>query len=233
MNELILLTSIILELAAIFLISKLYRNLVFTLLRYFFSEDKSLKLLGYLIFPGVLFHELSHIISAGVLLLPVGSFQVSTQKTKSGISFGTSQVGQADPFRQALVALAPTIFGTAFLIGGYSLVFSSNQGLVGLLSSWQVWIYLLMSFQVSLSMFSSKKDLAYVLGPAIFLGLLLFVLFKMGYLNVFKWQLLNPFLKTAFKALSLTLVINVSFLLLAWTTSLMVFSFKKTKERAR
>lgn len=71
--------------------------------------------IGLLYFPGTVLHELSHFLSAVLLRVPVASFSIIPRVTATGIVFGRVSVQKVDPFRSAIIAIAPLVTGAVGL----------------------------------------------------------------------------------------------------------------------
>jgi hypothetical protein len=115
-----------------------------------------------LFFPGTFIHELSHLITALLLQVPVGEVSLfpDLNEKDSNVRLGSVEIAEVDPFRRTIVGVAPIIFGTIVLISGLFLVFGRGGEIVW----WQLLIAFYVVFTVSNTMFSSKKDLEGV-GP--------------------------------------------------------------------
>jgi hypothetical protein len=72
--------------------------------------------IGILYFPGTLLHELSHFLAAVILRVPVASFSIMPKVTPTGILFGRVSVQKVDPFRSAIIAIAPLLTGAISLL---------------------------------------------------------------------------------------------------------------------
>lgn len=60
-------------------------------------------------------HELSHFLAAVVLRVPVASFSIMPKVTPTGILFGRVSIQKVDPFRSAIIAIAPLLTGAISL----------------------------------------------------------------------------------------------------------------------
>jgi len=68
-----------------------------------------------LFLPGIIVHELSHLLMARLLGLRAGRFRVWPEVQRNSIGLGSVSVEQADALRGSLVGAAPLISGTALL----------------------------------------------------------------------------------------------------------------------
>lgn len=136
------------------------------------SEKLALWSLAILFLPGTIIHEMSHLLMATILRIPTGHLSVIPKIEKSGeVKTGRLTVGKTDPFRLTLVGLAPMIVGLSliyligkFLLPNSSVILDYKFSILNALGG-----YLL--FSISLTMFSSKKDLnsLILVAPIIFL----------------------------------------------------------------
>lgn len=126
------------------------------------SKFLSINLLSFLFLPGVIIHELSHLLIAAVLLVPVGHMEFKPKKSEGGLKLGSVEIGKTDPIRRSIIGFAPVFVGLMIVVGMVYL-FTSNissindkdfyiLGTVFVLTG-----YLL--FAISNTMFSSSRDM--------------------------------------------------------------------------
>lgn len=126
------------------------------------SKFLSINLLSFLFLPGVIIHELSHLLIASVLLVPVGHMEFTPKKSQNGVKLGSVEIAKTDPIRKSIIGFAPVFVGFMIIVGIVYL-FTSNissikdkdfyvLGIVFVLTG-----YLL--FAISNTMFSSSKDM--------------------------------------------------------------------------
>ncbi len=151
------LTFIILFL--LFLIAqKISSYIYYFLLLFTASQRFSVSILSLILLPGTIIHELSHFLFASILRVPTGELSViPTIDEKTGqVKAGKLEIGKVDPFRYAIVGLAPTIIGI-FLIYVSGKLFFPQQLAVNNYLLTTIGVYLL--FIISATMFSSNKDM--------------------------------------------------------------------------
>ncbi len=139
------------------------------------GDERAAQMVYYLLMlPGIVLHELSHVVVARLVGLRVGHFSIGPRpRGDFSVELGSVTVSRADVFRESLVGLAPFVTGTAVLVlVGYR-VFDVDalsaawaaDGLGGLLQAsraiWQapdfaLWAYLI--FVVSNAMTPSASD---------------------------------------------------------------------------
>ena len=81
-------------------------------------EEQVAQMAYYLLFlPGIVLHELSHVLMAKLLGLRVGEVSLGPRRRdKYSIELGSVTISRGDPFQESLVGLAPFLSGTAVLM---------------------------------------------------------------------------------------------------------------------
>lgn len=153
----------------------------------------AVRLLFYLLLPGIVLHELSHYLVAKLLLVQTGNFKIGVGQTKGRlISLGSVNIQRADPLRESLIGVAPFVVGISAIwlivglgfdlwpLGGLSIgeFFSRVQQYA---NDWTTWLDLYLIFAVSTSMIPSESDRE-PWGPIIlFIGLGTAILVLLGW----------------------------------------------------
>lgn len=171
----IFLLLFIFELLLLFFLS---RFLTQSLSQLFFFITKSqrfvIHLLSFLFLPGVIVHELSHLIMAVILFVPTGEIEFKPQmKGEKAIKMGSVAIGKTDPFRRALIGVAPILAGVSILAGALFYFTSST--------SFSVIILLYVLFQITNTMFSSGKDVEGIVEFLLVMIILLVALYFVGF----------------------------------------------------
>lgn len=172
------LLSTFIFIALLFVLFSLSQLLTKTLFLLFFlltdNKTTSIHLLAYFLVPGTLVHEISHLFMAGILGVRTGELSIIPQIEEKEVKTGTLKIAKVDPFRRTLIGLAPTLIGSGlmFFINNYFLNLQSLNfyALRVLFSSPLNLVFCYLLLVISLSMFSSKKDLETIFIP-------LFILF--------------------------------------------------------
>jgi hypothetical protein len=173
-NNLFWIIIFILEIVILSLLAKKFHSYLF----YFtgFATKKSAfsaKIAGIIMFIGTLVHELSHVLMASFLFVRVKSLNIKSEIVEDKhLRFGSAEVEQVDPFRNALVGIAPLIFGVIVV---YFLAFEIS--LTNL--TWFDLFKLFLISQISNSMFLSSSDtkyFKYVILLILSLGLIFWIL---------------------------------------------------------
>lgn len=148
-------SSFFLELASLFLLSKFLTK---SLLRLFFRITKNNKiaigLMVVLFFPGTVIHELAHLLCAGLLFVRTGSMELMPKIMEDGVRLGSVEIAKTDPFRRAIIGVAPVLLGLVMVFG---ILFYLQAFAVKNLSLYLFSFYVI--FAVGNTLFSSKKDL--------------------------------------------------------------------------
>lgn len=175
---------LLLEFFLIFASSRYIFQALFSLLYKVSKSQKfSFSAISLFFFPGTLLHELSHLITAEALRVPVHGIEFIPEYRDGSLKMGSVKIQKTDFVRSLVIGAAPFFTGffvlTLFLWVAYSYVqlsdvFSSlvTFGL-GLLS-----IYLV--FVITNTMFSSKKDMDGIYVFALFVGSIVLVLYILG-----------------------------------------------------
>ncbi len=182
-----------------------------------------------LFLPGTLLHELSHWITARALGVQTGRFSVWPKQKKGGqLQMGAVQVDVADPFRHALIGLAPLIFGSlavaligygrlelgrvgeALLTGDLALIAAAINKTLTVPDVW-LWLYLI--FATANAMLPSASDRESWRTVLIYLGLAFILAVGFG---------LNPTVSPGLQEFGLSVL---TFLLSAFTLTIAVDLF--------
>lgn len=130
----------------------------------------AVRLLFYLLLPGVFLHELSHYVAAKLLLVRTSKFKLGVGNArKQSISLGSVSVDHTDPLRESLIGVAPFVVGISAicLIVGYGFDLWPASGLsIGefvrrvqiYAHDWTTWLDLYLIFAVSTAMIPSESD---------------------------------------------------------------------------
>lgn len=203
------------ELFILFLLSrKVHQRVGQLLLRITQNQKRSKYLLAVLFLPGTFVHELAHLLTALLLLVPVGQPEFMPEFTEDNkIKLGSVPVVKTDPARSFLVSVAPLIFGIGVIVLG--LHFFIQMGLLSKPLYILAATYLV--FTISNTMFASKKDLE---GAWKFIVIVIVAMLA-GYLLGVRFDLTTPLettlvqnLKTATIFLAPAVIIDIAVLLL-------------------
>ncbi len=177
--------SFTLEIVLLFFLSKkLIKALSITFYRIFKNHKAVVSALAVLFLPGTIVHELAHLLTAGIMLVPVGEISVLPEVEEGGVKLGSVQIGKVDPFRLTIVGVAPVLLGMLSILGILYFAQTSQN-----LSWWQIILGLYLIFEISNTMFSSKKDIEGTIGFVV--AILVVILLVVGTLYFWKPQLLQ------------------------------------------
>ena len=142
----IFLILLLLELISLYVLSILFIRALAQLF-YRFSQNRQILVVIYtlLFLPGTIIHELAHLLTAMLLMVPVGEIHILPEVVENKIHMGTVSTAETDVFRRTLVGLAPFIVGTSIIF--YCLTLE------------RTWLIYYLIFEMSNTMFSSSEDL--------------------------------------------------------------------------
>lgn len=104
--------AFVFELILLFILSrKLINSLAKLIYRFTKSHKVVVHSLAVIFLPGTIFHELAHLLFAGIMLVPVGEMNVVPEIEEGGVKLGSVEIGHTDPFRRAIIGVAPVLFG--------------------------------------------------------------------------------------------------------------------------
>ncbi|MFA6081101.1 MAG: hypothetical protein WC741_01710 [Patescibacteria group bacterium] len=165
----------LLQIVAIYIISRLILKELFSLLRKFFRSDFSVfSIISLLFLPGTIIHETAHFITALFLILPVKSMTVFPKWDDNEIKLGEVLYIKKDFLRAILVGIVPVFFGIGILFAiFYFKIFPANNIWLNVLYSYVI-------FSISANMFSSKQDLKdlVLIIPVLLLLIIIFYVFN-------------------------------------------------------
>src|SRR5260221_6045484 len=109
----VLVGVLLLELCALYFLSRWVTQAIFTLFLLFFRiRSVALSLLLVLEFPGTVIHELAHLFTAEVLGVRTGKLTLEPESIRGeSIKAGSVMIAQSDPFRRYAIGLAPVFVG--------------------------------------------------------------------------------------------------------------------------
>ncbi len=135
------------------------------------GSQQTAMLLHYLVLlPGVLLHEMSHLLAARLVGVKTRSISLRPKARRGGnIRFGAVTVAKSDPFRESWIGLAPLLTGTAAILllarwqfGVESLPALNPEGigqtLVSSLQAPDALLGLYLIFAISNAMWPSESD---------------------------------------------------------------------------
>lgn len=190
------------ELIVLFFLSRLLtRSISSLLLRITKSQSATIQLLSFLFLPGIIIHELAHLLVAGMLFVPVGEIEFMPQIKDNGVKLGSVAIGKTDPIRRAIIGVAPVFAGLATMLE--ALFYLSSAQFVFIPFPWNIIFLVYTLFAIGNTMFSSKKDieglLEVLIVGAIILLALYFIGFRLpeGFVNYFSSNEFTEFVKRA------------------------------------
>ena len=179
----------------------------------------AIEVLCFLILPGTIIHELSHMFSAAIMGVETGplSFRPEVEESKE-IKVGQIKIAKTDPFRRTIIGLAPLFAGLAIIGGIFNFYLEKRIWPLTQMFDYSLWEYFLLLIAcwlmvvVSLTMFSSRKDLDAAIAPAIVLTVLIVIFWMAGFRLTAPKKLIdlcNNLLIDMDKALTLAIVFDL------------------------
>lgn len=163
-----------------FLSKKLIKSLSLLFYKITKNQKAVVNILAIIFLPGTIFHELAHLLTAGMLLVPVGEISVIPEVEGQNVKLGSVQIGKVDPLRLTIVGVAPVILGFLAILG--ILYFAKD---FQTLNWWQIALGLYLIFEISNTMFSSKKDIQGTIGFVV----AIFTVLIIGIIILYFWNL--------------------------------------------
>lgn len=120
------------------------------------NENLAIRLFHLFLLPGVIVHELAHLIVAEVMLVRTGGLSFTPEPDKDKIVMGSVGIEETDPIRRAIIGFAPVFVGILIISFFVFYFFSDNSPLS---FPWNYFLVFFMVFQIGNTMFSSRKDL--------------------------------------------------------------------------
>lgn len=210
----------------------------------------ALRLLFYLLLPGVILHEASHYVVAKLLLVRTGKVEIGLGNLRGKrVTFGSVNIEQTDPIRESLIGAAPFVFGVGaiWLIAAWGFDVWPQSGATWELmfqrvwqyaDDWTTWLDVYLIFAVSAAMIPSESDRA-PWGPllAVF-GVLVLALLVMGWtpnIPPALMSLARHGLDALTFALGVAVIINTGIAFVLWSVEMMVgqLSGKRVEYRVR
>jgi hypothetical protein len=130
----------------------------------------AVRLLFYLLLPGVLLHEASHLVAAKLLFVRTHGMNIGIgNPRRKQISLGSVNIERTDPIRESVIGVAPFVVGLTaiWLIVGWGFGVWPNSGLTlaqvvervrDYAYDWTTWLDLYLVFAVSTAMIPSESD---------------------------------------------------------------------------
>lgn len=198
------LAIILAEIGVLFLLSRQLTRAI--------SSFLSIQLLSFLLLPGIIIHELAHLLTAAVLLVPVGEIEFLPKVREGSVKLGSVAIGKTDPVRRALIGLAPVAVGIS-LLWAVSAFYSQTQYE---LWTWQTVALIYIVFEVGNTMFSSMKDLEGLIETvlaAAFLGGIFYIFTRVTSVSIpkvaFPLETIGGIISPLIMPLTLAIVINL------------------------
>jgi hypothetical protein len=202
----------------LFLQRLLHRELQSFLMILTHNEKVTIILFSLFFLPGVMLHELSHLVTAKVLFVRTGKFSLIPRKQPSGkLRLGYVETIGGGFIRDAIIGAAPLVIGC--IVIGLLVIYRLDllaswksfriadwntflQSLTTVINTKNIWLWLYLIFVISNSMMPSQSDRHAWLPFGILLGFLIALVLvsgvKLGFLLGLKASLQSMFQSLAF-----------------------------------
>ena len=201
----------VVEMVVIFVLSRmLLRNLSAFATKMTKDREKTVRFIATLFLPGTIIHELAHYFTASVLRVPVGEIDLVPRLADGQLKLGSVEVGKMDPVRKLMVSGAPFVLGVGIML----LVLYLDSRWSGSIY-WDLLVGYIV-FQVSNTMFMSKRDMEAVWEFMLLMAIVGIALYLIGF-RVMTGDLVGlaefgDYLKPVNELLLMPIVINFGFL---------------------
>lgn len=210
----------------------------------------AVRLLFFLLLPGVILHELSHYLVARLLFVRASPPKIGVGQLRGRmISLGSVNIQRTDPIRESLIGVAPFVMGIGaiWLIAGYGFDLWPSGGLsIGefvkrvqlYANDWTTWLDVYLIFAVSTAMIPSQSD-RQPWGPVItVLGLVTALLLLFGWTPSVPAEIValaRSLLDALTLALGIAVIVNafVAAVILAMELTIFRFNGRRAEYRAR
>jgi hypothetical protein len=205
------------ELLVLFFFSRsVTRNISYIFFRITRNEKLTIYFMAFFFFPGTLIHELAHYVTALMLFVHASHMEFIPKIIGNGVKLGSVQIASTDPLRRALIGMAPFFWGTTIMLA----ILFAFQSFGGLNNIWITLITGYVLFEISNTMFSSRKDMEGTLElfiAVIIVGVIFYFL-GVRFPEIDPDTLLTPAVISLFETgsyfLSVPLIIDIGLLLL-------------------
>lgn len=150
----------------------------------------SINFLSFLFLPGIIIHELSHMLISVILFVPVGDMEFTPKRDSTGVKLGSIEIARTDPIRRSIIGFAPVFVGFLIIIGivylfSSNILFFKDKNFYVFLGSILGIAYLL--FAISNTMFSSRKDMEGTIETIVTLLIIVLLLYLIGVRVPLSW----------------------------------------------
>lgn len=158
-----------------FLSRELTKSLSTILFKFINNRTFTIYILAIFFFPGVVVHELAHLIVANILFVKTGEVEFFPSLKGSEVKLGSVAVAKTDPIRRFLIGAAPILAGLLMITGSF--IFLEFQPLNTL---WKQLLFGYILFVIGNTMYSSRKDMEGAIELFITLAVIFFVVYAFG-----------------------------------------------------
>ncbi len=209
----------VLEFVFLFILSKLLiRSISIFFLKVARKENLAIRLFHLFLLPGVIVHELAHLLVAEAILVRTSGLNFTPELDGDRVVMGSVAIQETDPIRRAIIGFAPVFVGI-ILIYFFIFFFLSDGSPIP--APWNYLLVLFMVFQIGNTMFSSSKDLEGSLFLIIVISISASVCYFFGvrfpdwFTSYFNSQAFTEIVKKGIWILSIPIIIDFVIILLS------------------
>jgi hypothetical protein len=169
---------LVLEFILLFILSRIFiKNFSYFLVKLTRNTGFAARLFHLVLLPGVVVHELAHLIVAEVMLVRTGGLSFSLEPQEDRLVLGSVGIEQTDPFRRAIIGFAPVFVGLILISVSVLFFLGENSPLSFPLNYILVFFVV---FEIGNTMFSSKKDLEGTFALLVFIFAIFLAIYIIG-----------------------------------------------------
>ncbi len=144
----------------------------------FLSRFLAMRLFHLILLPGVVVHELAHLITSEVLFVQTLGLNFSPEQDGDKLVLGSVGIEKTDPVRRAIIGFAPVLIGIG-LIAFSVFYFLSDRSPLSF--PWNFALVFFIVFEVGNTMFSSRRDLEGSIMLAFVVAITVIVCYFLGF----------------------------------------------------
>ncbi|PIT89178.1 MAG: hypothetical protein COU27_01605 [Candidatus Levybacteria bacterium CG10_big_fil_rev_8_21_14_0_10_36_7] len=156
-------TVLLAEILFLLFTSKIVFNSLFLFFHKLFKSQKvAISAISIVFFPGVVIHELSHMLVAEALFVKTFGLELVPEMHEGKVKMGSVKIAESDIFRRFAIGIAPLIIGgiflasiALFLLNDFSFSLIASSPFEAFKAAVLIWAI----FFTTNTMFSSRKDM--------------------------------------------------------------------------
>ncbi len=142
------------------------------------SRNLAIRLFHFLLLPGVVIHELAHLVIAEIMLVRTGGLSFKPEEDGEKVIMGSVGIERTDPVRRAIIGFAPVFVGI-LLISFFVFYFLSGNS--PMQYPWNYALVFFVVFEIGNTMFSSKRDLGGTIKLLFVIAIIIIIAYLLGF----------------------------------------------------